>query len=594
MSDPTPSASAEAPDRYDYCPWKYWTAPPERTRAQQDWHRTLSDRITAEGGTIRLGDPVFVSRWAAVHTDRLELGAKSYIAGFAYLTHDVTIGADCTLNPFSTVRGTIHLGNSVRIGAHTSILGFNHGTAPDREIHRQPTTSEGIRIGDDVWIGSHVVILDGVTIGDHCVIGAGSVVTRDLPDWSIAAGNPARVLRDRRDSPRTDRRSVPATSPGTDAAAATDAAGSTDASVDSRADRRTAPNANQPRTLSARLAAFARAARDQQQAVLERCWDDQAGAYLDRPGVEPTVRAWCDAVEIADLLSGQPPPRASAEEIVHRLRSPQDPDTGLVPQIGEQEATLHRHGPAAYHILCVGYALRLLGSGFDHPIRAVHRMPPDELRSHLDGLDWKERAWSAGSWVDAIGTAGLWNRQDFGLDDTVLDTLFGWLLRTADRWHGMWGSFDERQGRLQVVNGFYRLTRGTFAQYGLPLPYPERAIDTLLAHTTDRTVFGPRRGNACNVLDVIHPLWLCAKQTTYRVDEGRDWARNQLDRALAGWQPGAGFSFALEPAEDSEAGLQGTEMWLAIIWLLADHLGESEALGYRPRGIHRPEPAVGG
>lgn len=566
MNETGPSSgSNETPDLYDYCPWKYWSAEPERTLAQQEWQTELRARITAQGGSIELAEPSFVSRWAAVHTDHLALGAKSYIAGFAYLTHDVTIGADCTLNPFTTVRGEIRMGDGVRIGAHTSILGFNHGMAPDRSVHRQPTTSAGIRIGSDVWIGSHVVILDGVTIGDHCVIGAGSVVTRDLPDWSIAVGNPARVIRDRRDVPPTER-TEPAYS----------------------ATIQETPTARRT-TLGDRLASFGRTATEQLDAILARCWDERNREFLDRPGATPTVRAWCDAVEIADLLSRTPPQQASGEEIAGLLRSRQDPDSGLIPEIGEQP-TGQLHGPALYHILCVGYALRLLGSGFEHPIRAVHTLPPDDLRGRLDGLDWARRAWASGSFVDAIGTAQIWNQQDFALRDSVLETLLGWLLRNADQWHGMWGGFDRQQGRLQVVNGFYRLTRGTFAQYGLPVPYPERAIDTVLAHTGDRTVFSTGRGNACNVLDVIHPLWLCAKQTDHRIDEGRAWARAQLDRALTGWQPGAGFSFDLTPSGDSVPGLQGTEMWLAIIWLLADHLGESESLGYRPRGIHRPEP----
>ena len=52
-----------------------------------------------------------------------------------------------------------------------------------------------IRIGNNVWIGAHSVILPGVTIGDHVVIGAGSVVTKDIPSYSLAVGNPCRVIR---------------------------------------------------------------------------------------------------------------------------------------------------------------------------------------------------------------------------------------------------------------------------------------------------------------------------------------------------------------------------------------------------------------
>jgi hypothetical protein len=65
---------------------------------------------------------------------------------------------------------------------------------------------------------------------------------------------------------------------------------------------------------------------------------------------------------------------------------------------------------------------------------------------------------------------------------------------------------------------------------------------------------------------------------------------------LPRWQDGRGFGFAFGSAlsdngPSQEPGLQGTEMWLAVIWLLADLIGRSDALGYRPRGVHRPGPA---
>ena len=82
--------------------------------------------------------------------------------------------------------------------------------------------------------------------------------------------------------------------------------------------------------------------------------------------------------------------------------------------------------------------------------------------------------------------------------------------------------------------------RDVEAQFGMPLPYPEQAIDTLLAHSRDTGFFRADEGNACNVLDVIHPLWLCFRQTDYRRDEGKAWARKQLDRALNGWQEHVG------------------------------------------------------
>ncbi|TDC23850.1 acyltransferase [Streptomyces sp. 8K308] len=552
--------------RFDYCPWLFdKEATPEQRAAQLAHQRRFAATTGAE-----IGERCYLSPLAALHPDRFRLGDDSYVAAHAYLTGDISAGADCTFNPFTTVRGTVTLGEAVRIGAHTSLLGFNHSTAPDRRIHRQATTSRGITVGDDVWIGSHVVILDGVTIGDHCVIGAGAVVTRDVPDWAMVAGNPARFIRDRRDTSR-------------------------------RPAHRTAGTERSRRggDLDARLADFAAAARDQAPALLARAWDGER--YADRPGAAPTVRAHCDAVEIADLLLGAPPAQLPAAAHAERLRAAQDPATGLVPEIG---ATLPAaaadglvdDGAALYHVLSVGYALRLLDAAPAHPVHGVAGLTPRQLTDRLDRLPWAERAWHAGSWIDSFATAALWNLE-LGAEPAApgtLEALFGWLLTRVDPWTGMWGRPAPGSGRLQVVNGYYRLTRGSFAQFGVPVPHPGRVVDTVLDHARDPRYFGGERENACNVLDVAHPLWLASRQTGHRAAEAHAWAEDQLDRALGRWREGRGFGFGPAPESTGpgrEPGLQGTEMWLAILWLLADLTGRSDLLGYRPRGVHRPEPA---
>ncbi|MEU0219958.1 acyltransferase [Streptomyces sp. NPDC006265] len=545
---------------FDHCPWLFAGQASGEQRAAQEQRQK---RLLAGPGEVRLGEGCFVADTAAVHPDVLHLGDRSYIAAHAYVTDAIRMGADCTVNPFTVVRGTVTLGDGVRIGAHSSLLGFNHGLAPDLPVHQQPVTSQGITVGDDVWIGSHVVVVDGVTIGDHCVIGAGAVVTKDLPAWSVAAGNPARRLRDRRE-PRGAKR----------------LAG--------------------PEDLAGELRAFAGTARARATDLLDRSWRPDTRRYADRPGTEPTVRAHCDAVEIADLLLGDVPPHLPAPEHVERLRALQDPATGLVPEYG---APAPLPGPAgvpdgdpAYHVLCVGYALDLLGSSFAHPVHAVRTTTADRLVRHLGELPWTGRAWHAGAWVDSWATAAHWNLRAGGeaAAPGALEALFGWLHTHADPWTGMWGSPIRETGRLQMVNGYYRLTRGSFAQFDLPVPYAERVIDTVLDHARDPRHFAPGRENACNVLDVIHPLWLCARQTTHRSEEARSWAASQLTAALGRWHPDGGFAFG--PTADGsgpgrEPGLQGTEMWLAIVWLLADVVGVADALGYRPRGIHRPEPA---
>ncbi|MCX5335663.1 DapH/DapD/GlmU-related protein [Streptomyces sp. NBC_00140] len=558
----TDSHAATAPALFDYSPWLYWTQATDDDRARQcDFQQTL--RRT--GVEYSIGEDCYVSPLAAVQNEHLHLGPRSYIAAGAYLTGTLRTGRDCTVNPYTVVRGTIELGDAVRIGAHTSLLAFNHGYEdPDTEVFRQPLSSEGIRIGNDVWIGSHVVLLDGITVADGAVIAAGSVVTKDVPAKAVVGGNPARVLRRRGSTTRTAHK--------TDLASA--------------------------------VAAFADTARAQAEDVIARCFvpGPDGGLFVDTPGGLPTVRAQCDAVEIADLLLGRAPLPLSADEQIARLRSWQDPHSGIVGALGEDGrqlpvGTAPFSEETGYHYLCVGYALDLLGSEFAHPLHSVAALSAGDVVEHLEALPWGEDPWYSGDWVDTLGTAVMWNRRQGVRERSgALDALFGWLLTHIDPHSGLWGEPSATDGLMRVVNGFYRASRGTFAQYGLPVPYPERTIDSVLRHARDDRYIRRDRQTACNILDIAHPLWL-TRATGYRADEVGSVARQLLADALQHWVDGEGFAFrAPHPTtagdRHTRPGLQGTEMWLAIIWYLADLAGVSDALGYRPRGIHRPEPAL--
>ncbi|MGP4112255.1 acyltransferase [Streptomyces sp. 4N509B] len=573
--------------RLDYSPWLYWFDGDEDDRARQ---LALQRRLTGRNPGYSFGEDCFVSELASVQNEELRLGPRSYVAAGAYLTGALRAGRDCTINAYTVVRGEIDLGNAVRIGAHTSLLAFNHTVSdPETEVFRQPTTSRGIRVGDDVWIGSHVVVLDGVTVGERSVIGAGSVVTKDVPAGAVVGGNPARVLRWRVPELRPAVTS-PATSPTT-----SPAGGAAQATARTTADG----------DLAGAAASFADRARSQAEEILAHRFDPGAlgGAFTDTPGAAPTVRAQCDAIEIADLLLGHAPPQLPADEQVRRLRSWQDPATGMVgPLLPDGSQRLPEAGlfddDGAYHVLCVGYALDLLGSGFAAPVHVVAEAEAAEVVAGLERQPWRDRAWHAGAWVDTLGTAFLWNRR-LGAPGRpgAFEALFGWLLCHADPRTGLWGAPRPTDGLLQVVNGFYRASRGTFAQFGLPVPHPERVVDTVLEHAREPRWTRPERQNACNILDIAHPLWL-TRETGHRTEEVTALARTLLADALGHWTDGRGFGFQAPHPTTSGAsatvpGLQGTEMWLAVVWLLADLAGVADALGYRPRGIHRPEPADG-
>jgi acetyltransferase-like isoleucine patch superfamily enzyme len=90
----------------------------------------------------------------------------------------------------------ISIGDDTLIGEYTSIRDANHGMNPGTPYRRQPHRSAPILIGSNVWVGRGVAILAGVEIGDNAIIGANSVVTKSIPANCLAAGAPARVIRE--------------------------------------------------------------------------------------------------------------------------------------------------------------------------------------------------------------------------------------------------------------------------------------------------------------------------------------------------------------------------------------------------------------
>ena len=89
-------------------------------------------------------------------------------------------------------QGGIEIQDGVLIGHNVTIATLNHDFNPDKRQNIKPSS---VKIGKNVWIGSDSTILPGVTIGNGAIIGAGSVVTKDIPSNSIAVGNPAKVIR---------------------------------------------------------------------------------------------------------------------------------------------------------------------------------------------------------------------------------------------------------------------------------------------------------------------------------------------------------------------------------------------------------------
>ncbi len=142
----------------------------------------------------------------------LDIGAGSVIGPYSILDlqsdpvsatplrPQLHIGRRVAINEFNNIRasgGIIEIGNDCLIAQYVSIIASNHSIGKATAIRNMPwdQTKTGVRIGHNVWIGTHAILLPGVTVGEGSVIAAGAVVTSDIPPYAIAAGVPAAVKK---------------------------------------------------------------------------------------------------------------------------------------------------------------------------------------------------------------------------------------------------------------------------------------------------------------------------------------------------------------------------------------------------------------
>lgn len=178
--------------------------------------------------TVRRCHPTVSVSWlASFNGDNISIGRHTVIKSYADINakftdspnEHVRIGNNCridhgvqlhsyggsldignfvSINDYAQMRatGNITIGDYCRISSFCAIIASQHTiTSIDIPIYEQGHTAKGIAIRRDVWVGTHVTILDGVEIGEGAVVGAGAVVTKDVPSYAIVGGIPAKVLR---------------------------------------------------------------------------------------------------------------------------------------------------------------------------------------------------------------------------------------------------------------------------------------------------------------------------------------------------------------------------------------------------------------
>ncbi|GLP96693.1 acyltransferase [Paraferrimonas sedimenticola] len=202
-----PDYQAQHKQRFNYMPWLYFRLKPKLLAWAKPWQAELHQHwMTLE--TVQIAPSAFIAEGAQLFAEPgrdIRIGEQSFVAADCVFHGPIELGDAVAINHGCHLDGSragIRIGNNSRIAHGCSIVAFNHGMAPDDEVYQQPISSQGIRIGEDVWIGARVGIVDGVSIGNHAVIGMNAVVTKDVPEYAIMAGNPALQIGDRRDKPK--------------------------------------------------------------------------------------------------------------------------------------------------------------------------------------------------------------------------------------------------------------------------------------------------------------------------------------------------------------------------------------------------------
>ena len=137
------------------------------------------------------------------HDSSIGHGSLLYISGQDGKNEALFIGHNTAINEYNNIRatwGSIYIGNYCQIAEFCTLVASNHETETVKYMTEEKwnTVKVGIVVEDDVWIGANAVILPGVKIGTGSVVGAGSVVTRNVEPYSIVGGSPARLIRMRR------------------------------------------------------------------------------------------------------------------------------------------------------------------------------------------------------------------------------------------------------------------------------------------------------------------------------------------------------------------------------------------------------------
>lgn len=186
--------------RLNYMPWLYWSLKPKNRLWAEAWQKQYQDYLMAME-TVEIGENCFISPLAHIFAEpgrKIVIGNNSFIAADCTLHGPIEIGSEVAINHHCILdggRAGIKLHDQVRIAANCHLYAFDHGIDLDQPIYKQAVRSQGIEIEQDVWLGAGVGVKDGIKIGQHAVVGMNSMITKNVLERQIVAGNPAKFIR---------------------------------------------------------------------------------------------------------------------------------------------------------------------------------------------------------------------------------------------------------------------------------------------------------------------------------------------------------------------------------------------------------------
>lgn len=175
----------------------HWLMVPKNQARPRLWVKWFVNPIVhkkGKGASIRRRTRIDVLPWNV-----FTVGSNSTIEDFTTINNGVgavEIGRNTRIGIGNTLIGPVEVRNDVRLAQNVVLSGLNHNYEDiSLPIHAQGVSTSKIIIKEATWIGSNSVIVAGVTVGKHCIVAGGSVVTKDVPDYAVVGGNPAKILK---------------------------------------------------------------------------------------------------------------------------------------------------------------------------------------------------------------------------------------------------------------------------------------------------------------------------------------------------------------------------------------------------------------